>query len=128
LQLFHLQKTSLEVVTNSIFINGVEAIYSEARTSCVDGGGQLAVPRNHEENQAILSLRKQVNKHTFMGINDIQKKGDFRDLSGEAIKYFNWRPGEPNNVAGKEHCVEMWDDGKWNDENCDQKRFFVCEF
>ncbi|XP_073453305.1 collectin-43-like [Aquarana catesbeiana] len=109
-------------------INGVEATYSEARTSCANGGGQLAVPRTPEENQVIFSLRKQVNQHTFMGINDLQKEGDFRDLSGEAIKYFNWRAGEPNNRRGNEHCVEIWDDGRWNDENCSSKRLFVCEF
>ncbi|XP_077310053.1 collectin-43-like [Lithobates pipiens] len=109
-------------------INAVKVTYSEARTSCANRGGQLAVPRTPEENQAILSLRKQVNQHTFMGINDLEKEGDFRDLSGEAIKYFNWRAGEPNNLGGKEHCVEIWDDGRWNDENCSSKRFFVCEF
>ncbi|CAI9550725.1 unnamed protein product [Staurois parvus] len=114
---------------NKIYIvNGVQTSWSEARAICANGGGQLAVPRTYEENQAIFFLRKQVNQHTFMGINDIQKEGDFRDLSGEAIKYFNWLPSEPNNVAGNENCVEMWEEGKWNDENCARARLFVCEF
>lgn len=103
-------------------------IYSEAKDICVRDGGQLAVPRTLEENQAIFALRSQVNQHTFMGINDIQKEGDFRDPSGVAIRYVNWRAGEPNSFGGNEDCVEMWDDGGWNDENCLSRRFFICEF
>ncbi|XP_073453221.1 mannose-binding protein C-like [Aquarana catesbeiana] len=115
--------------SNKIYImNRLEVTYDEAKTICASGGGQLAVPRTQEENQAILSLRKKVQTHTFMGINDIQIEGNFRDLSGQVITYFNWRAGEPNNLNNNEDCVEMWDDGGWNDENCASKRFFVCEF
>ncbi|XP_077323752.1 pulmonary surfactant-associated protein A-like [Lithobates pipiens] len=109
-------------------LNRFEVTYDEAKTICASGGGQLAVPRTQEENQAIFSLRKKVQMHTFMGINDLQYEGDFRDLSGQVIRYFNWRAGEPNNLRNNEDCVEMWDDGRWNDENCASKRFFICEF
>ncbi|XP_073453317.1 pulmonary surfactant-associated protein A-like [Aquarana catesbeiana] len=115
--------------SNKIYImNHLEVTYKEAKTICASGGGQLAVPRTQEENQAIFSLRKKGQKHSFMGINDIQIEGDFRDLSGQFITYFNWFPGEPNNLHNNEDCVEMWEDGWWNDENCESKRFFVCEF
>ncbi|XP_077323766.1 mannose-binding protein C-like isoform X2 [Lithobates pipiens] len=109
-------------------LNRFEVTYDEAKTICASGGGQLAVPRTQEENQAIFSLRKKVQMHTFMGINDLQYEGDFRDLSGQVIRYFNWRAGEPNNLRNNEDCVEMWDDGRWNDENCASKLFFICEF
>ncbi|XP_077323746.1 uncharacterized protein LOC143958164 isoform X2 [Lithobates pipiens] len=109
-------------------INGIEATYFDAKSSCAISGGQLASPRTPEENQAIFTLRKQVDKHAFLGINDLQKEGDFRYPSGGTIIYSNWAPGEPNNVGGKEHCVEMRETGKWNDENCTEKRLFVCEF
>ncbi|XP_077323753.1 pulmonary surfactant-associated protein A-like [Lithobates pipiens] len=108
-------------------MNRFEVTYDEAKTICASGGGQLAVPRTQEENQAIFSLRKKVQTHTFMGINDLQHEGDFRDLSGQVITYFNWHAGEPNNLRNNEDCVEMWDDGGWNDENCASKRFFICE-
>ncbi|XP_077323764.1 pulmonary surfactant-associated protein A-like isoform X5 [Lithobates pipiens] len=114
--------------SKNYIMNRLEVTYDEAKTICVSGGGQLAVPRTQEENQAIFSLRKKVETHTFMGINDLQHRGDFRDLSGQVITYFNWRAGEPNNLRNEEHCVEMWDDGGWNDENCASKRFFICEF
>lgn len=115
--------------SNKIYImNNLEVTYDEAKAICASGGGQLAVPRTQEENQAIFSLRKKVQAHSFMGINDIESEGDFRDLSGQVITYFNWRAGEPNNLRNNEDCVEMWEDGGWNDENCANRRFFVCEF
>lgn len=48
-----------------------------------------------------------------------------------ALGYVNWAPGEPNAAfhpgeVGEESCVEMYDDGRWNDNNCMQKRGFAC--
>ncbi|XP_040178399.1 mannose-binding protein C-like [Rana temporaria] len=119
----------IAVSGNKFYIlNSVEATYSEAKTKCINDGAQLAVPRTLEENQAMFSLRKQANRNLFMGINDLQKEGEFRDQSGEAIKYINWSSGEPNNAFGDEDCVVMWEDGRWNDDNCIAKFFFLCEF
>ncbi|XP_040177021.1 collectin-46-like [Rana temporaria] len=109
-------------------LNSLEVTYNEAKTICGNGGGQLAVPRTPEENEAIFSLRKKVQMHTFIGINDMLREGEFRDPSGQVIRYFNWSPNEPNNLHNNENCVEMWYDGRWNDENCASKRFFICEF
>ncbi|KAM5141340.1 uncharacterized protein ACMZJ9_015084 [Mantella aurantiaca] len=114
---------------NKIYvINEVEVTYSVARVSCAKAGGQLAMPQTAAENEAIFSICGPAKQHTFMGINDLQTEGVFRYLSGEDITYSNWGPGEPNNVLNNEHCVEMREAGKWNDENCSSKRFYVCEF
>ncbi|KAM9307183.1 uncharacterized protein KZ484_000545 [Pholidichthys leucotaenia] len=48
-----------------------------------------------------------------------------------AVGYLNWAPGEPNAAfhpgeIGEEMCVEMYPDGRWNDNNCLQKRGFAC--
>lgn len=64
----------------------------------------------------------------WMGASDILKENKFLKLSNaRKIKYTNWNKGEPNNVAKKEHCVEWWDNGKWNDISCGKKNFFICE-
>ena len=37
---------------------------------------------------------------------------------------------EPNNSAGEEHCVEVKESGgsyKWNAENCNDEKQFICE-
>ena len=41
-----------------------------------------------------------------------------------AFNYENWRDGEPNNVDGKENCVEIYSgnqSGEWNDNVCTTK-------
>uniref|UniRef100_A0A8C2WL94 C-type lectin domain-containing protein n=1 Tax=Cyclopterus lumpus TaxID=8103 RepID=A0A8C2WL94_CYCLU len=42
---------------------------------------------------------------------------------GTALGFLNWSPGEPNTAfhpgeVGEESCVEMYPDGRWNDNNC----------
>lgn len=48
-----------------------------------------------------------------------------------SLGFLNWAPGEPNEAfhpgdVAEENCVEMYDDGRWNDNNCLQKRGFAC--
>ncbi|XP_053548060.1 pulmonary surfactant-associated protein D isoform X2 [Bombina bombina] len=107
--------------------NGVEAKYNDAKSTCSSAGGQLASPRNVEENQAVLSIVLLYNKAPFLGINDIQTEGSFRYPSGEVISYNNWNTREPNNDSD-EDCVEMFTSGKWNDKNCEERRLIICEF
>uniref|UniRef100_A0A4W6CB22 C-type lectin domain-containing protein n=1 Tax=Lates calcarifer TaxID=8187 RepID=A0A4W6CB22_LATCA len=47
-----------------------------------------------------------------------------------SLGFLNWAPGEPNEAfhpgdVAEENCVEMYPDGRWNDNNCLQKRGFV---
>lgn len=48
-----------------------------------------------------------------------------------SLGFVNWAPGEPNEAfhpgdVAEENCVEMYQDGRWNDNNCLQKRGFAC--
>ncbi|KAF3849177.1 hypothetical protein F7725_015674 [Dissostichus mawsoni] len=48
-----------------------------------------------------------------------------------SLGFLNWAAGEPNAAfhpgeAAEENCVEMFQDGNWNDNNCLQKRGFAC--
>lgn len=42
--------------------------------------------------------------------------------------YFNWAPGEPNNLNGKEFCLEVmtYRKNQWNDLACGRRRNFIC--
>uniref|UniRef100_A0A8C5MZC1 C-type lectin domain-containing protein n=1 Tax=Leptobrachium leishanense TaxID=445787 RepID=A0A8C5MZC1_9ANUR len=114
---------------DKIFVtNSQEANYEDAYTTCSAAGGLLVSPKNIEENKAVLDLALQSKKRPFLGITDHNREGEFAYPDGEAIKYTNWAPNEPNDENGKEDCVEMYEDGKWNDKNCQERRLVICEF
>lgn len=47
----------------------------------------------------------------------------------EPMTYTNWYSTEPSNRDGLENCVEIRSRllNQWNDENCETKKFFICE-
>lgn len=47
--------------------------------------------------------------------------------TAETFSYSNWNPGQPDNNQGNEHCVHLWNNGGWNDLNCETKMFFICQ-
>ncbi|KAL7881588.1 hypothetical protein AOLI_G00084360 [Acnodon oligacanthus] len=49
-------------------------------------------------------------------------------LDGTRWGYADWLPGEPNNTAGVENCVELLSNGKFNDMPCWDLRAFICSY
>uniref|UniRef100_A0A8P4KAN1 C-type lectin domain-containing protein n=1 Tax=Dicentrarchus labrax TaxID=13489 RepID=A0A8P4KAN1_DICLA len=41
-------------------------------------------------------------------------------------KFRHWSPREPNNHKGAELCTEMYDNGLWNDNSCEEPLKAVC--
>lgn len=63
----------------------------------------------------------------WIGLNDQEEEGQFKwKNSNLPVTFSNWLPGEPD---GREHknCVEMLQDGTWNDRYCWRNNPFVCE-
>uniref|UniRef100_G1QAB4 C-type lectin domain-containing protein n=1 Tax=Myotis lucifugus TaxID=59463 RepID=G1QAB4_MYOLU len=103
--------------------------FFEARQVCAHAGGQLPSPRSAAENHALQLLLDVENKGAaFLSMTDFKTKGWFTYPGGKSLVYSNWAPGEPNNKGGKERCVEMYTNGKWNDKPCGEKRLVICEF
>lgn len=107
--------------------NGQSVNFDTIRETCIRAGGNIAVPRSPEENEAISSIVNKHNTYAYLGMVEDQTPGDFRYLDGASVNYTNWYPGEPRG-RGKEKCVEMYTDGQWNDKNCLQYRLAICEF
>lgn len=89
-------------------------------------GGQLASPRNGEENAALAKLASKLGKHAFLGMTDLEREGHFKHLNGDQMQYSRWAKGEPN--GEEEDCIELYLDGQWNDVTCNITRLIVCEF
>uniref|UniRef100_A0A8D0BTN0 C-type lectin domain-containing protein n=1 Tax=Salvator merianae TaxID=96440 RepID=A0A8D0BTN0_SALMN len=118
-----------QIVGNKVFItSGYEGNFDDLKQRCLQAGGQLASPRNAAENTAIQQIVVLYKKSVFLGITDIQSEGKFKYLNGEAIVYSNWQQGEPNDEKGRENCVEVYGNGKWNDRSCGEKKLILCEF
>lgn len=125
--LFHGGKQS----GDKVFVtNGLEENFENSQKTCKEAGGVLATPRNAAENSAAQEILQTKGESTkaFLGISDLQVEGIFRYSSGEKIIFTNWNLGEPNNSKDNEDCVEIQDNGKWNDIPCNLLRLVICEF
>ncbi|XP_054436456.1 pulmonary surfactant-associated protein D, partial [Pteronotus mesoamericanus] len=110
-------------------IGGFEKSFQEAQQVCRQAGGELPSPRSAAENEALQQLVAAQNKGAaFLSMTDSKTEGKFTYPTGETLVYSNWAPGEPNNDGGEEDCVEIFDNGKWNDKSCGDKRLVICEF
>ncbi|XP_059167863.1 C-type lectin mannose-binding isoform-like [Physella acuta] len=66
-------------------------------------------------------------KEMWLGANDPTHDGKWVWQDGTIANLSSlWSPNEPNNADGDEYCLEIFRDGKLNDESCDRLRPFVC--
>ncbi|KAG7462177.1 hypothetical protein MATL_G00199710 [Megalops atlanticus] len=117
------------------FVN-VEKSWTEAQSYCRENYTDLATIDSTEEMKSLMEAvgSAYVKESAWIGLYDdisswrwsLADPGFYRE--GET-EFRNWYPGEPNNVGGREHCVAIYDSGKWNDFPCDGSTdtgFFVC--
>uniref|UniRef100_H3AI93 Collectin-11 n=2 Tax=Latimeria chalumnae TaxID=7897 RepID=H3AI93_LATCH len=107
-----------------------EKKYIDAQAYCQGRGGTLSIPKDERINNLIASYINQAGlTRVFIGINDLEKEGQFVYSDRSPMQTFNkWRNGEPNNAYDDEDCVEMVASGGWNDVACHITMYFVCEF
>ncbi|XP_061387553.1 lectin subunit alpha-like [Musca vetustissima] len=66
----------------------------------------------------------------YIGGNNLADRKQFLwTPTGHKFQYTNWSEFEPNNYEKNERCVHLglYDDGTWNDIDCDMKFGFICE-
>ena len=102
---------------------------SRARTSCQNQGGDLALPRNIEEHNAIWKVAKE-KKFTYPWIGLVEKgKDKFYTLDGKTPTYTNWGSTQPN-IGGNEPCVIYHsgdNNGRWHDAPCNTNNYYICQ-
>ncbi|XP_073453316.1 pulmonary surfactant-associated protein D-like [Aquarana catesbeiana] len=107
--------------------DGGQGSFTDARERCTDAGGQIASPKNADENEAVLSITNHFDALAFLGINKLESDGTYKCLSGDEISYTNWKIDAPSNDQDT-HCLELQRTGKWNEIACQLKRLIICEF
>uniref|UniRef100_A0A3B3BGZ0 C-type lectin domain-containing protein n=1 Tax=Oryzias melastigma TaxID=30732 RepID=A0A3B3BGZ0_ORYME len=119
--------------------NEIQGNWSFARSWCREQGGELAIIDSQYENgriantelvsihsraelEFIRNLNYTKNHHIWIGLTRDRNFG-WGWTDSTPLGYVNWAPGEPNAAfhpgeAAEENCVEMYPDGRWNDNNC----------
>ncbi|XP_034473567.1 tetranectin-like protein isoform X2 [Drosophila innubila] len=99
-----------------------------AAHKCLEYGGHLASIQSScevsELNAHLLS-----NTEYWIDINDLGTEGVYLSATtGFPASYLSWNKIEPNNVNNSEHCVIYNKDYHMNDDNCQVKHRFICEY
>lgn len=68
---------------------------------------------------------------TWTGANATQTEAELVwGNSGAKVNYKNWSPGNPDYGRFKgilKECVDLFNNGQWNDRNCNHTEAFICE-
>ena len=101
----------------------------EAEAFCEADGTHLIVIDNLAENNFAQSLNAAFTEHVWLGGGDHLVEGTFGWVTGRPMTYTRWGGTEPNNNEGAEDCMEIDNNGNWNDErNVGQMTYHtVCE-
>lgn len=109
--------------------------WDQASIACQSWGGSLAVLATEGEIDAVEPSLDSDSGAMWIGATDLVAEGNFAWQNGEPWVYQNgklpWEdhffpPNEPNGGTG-ENCVEIYENGRLNDESCAQVHDYLCE-
>ncbi|XP_043198708.1 brevican core protein-like [Amphibalanus amphitrite] len=104
------------------------ANYSTAERLCSEINAHLFAPHTDEENQCAFTLRS--GQWAWLGYSDREVEGEFVAADGCGTypsTGVRWRPDEPDNWLGAEHCVGMIAYDEWNDRPCGDNMYPLCQ-
>ncbi|XP_036453096.1 mannose-binding protein C-like isoform X2 [Colossoma macropomum] len=107
--------------------SGLVTTFEAGQSHCRGVKGELALPRNNQENQAVYQVLKQASQHqtAYLGARDSKAGGHYVDMKGQKITYTKWHPGQPN--GGDEDCLCMGPSDQWHDYMCNTNHVIICE-
>ena len=99
---------------------------------CRANQSYLVEIQNGNENHFVARLTHY--EDIWIGLSDRKKEGQWVwETSRTMATYTRWNHGEPDNKGGgggHANCALIWRHyqiSNWDDRNCDQKKYFVCE-
>merc|ERR1719206_48905 len=101
--------------------------WADAESYCQSwsAGAHLASIHSAEEQKFVQDNFPQ---NIWLGGSDASQEGTWVWSDGTSVVYTNWGPGEPNNAAGSQDCIEgNWHDFKWDDDYCTSENLFLCK-
>ncbi|KAI8521387.1 hypothetical protein Bbelb_011410 [Branchiostoma belcheri] len=100
--------------------------WPEADYECKGRGAQLMSV--HSQTEIGLFQQMQLTSSVWIGLYKNSDRA-IQWTDGSPVDFTNWASGEPNDLdgSGRENCVEMYSDGRWNDISCFGRLGFVCK-
>ncbi|KAF6720761.1 Ladderlectin [Oryzias melastigma] len=103
--------------------------WAQAERSCISMGATLASVHSIEEYHEIQSVTATYGyKQTWIGGSDAQEERVWLWTDASAFSYTNWCPGEPNDLGGSQHCLQMnfSHEKCWDDAVCSDLLPYIC--
>ncbi len=110
---------------NQYYCSTSPATWANAQGICEQNGGYLASIGSAAENHFLAEIL--TIQSAWIGLNDHAYEGQYTWANGDAMTYSNWYPGQPNDYNGNQDCVEMLNNGEWNDQYCSYELEFIME-
>ncbi|KZC10283.1 Hemolymph lipopolysaccharide-binding protein [Dufourea novaeangliae] len=115
--------------------------WNNARRTCSEEGGHLAIVNSKAEAQVLTKIFDQAGPvigaafpdEAFLGIHDLYMEGDWVTILGDPLAktgYSWWSEkwgGQPDNGGGVQNCGAILKDGKLDDVQCEANFPFFCE-
>lgn len=117
------------------------ATWNDARKTCIEEGGHLAIINSLAEEHVLLEIFNQSELikdsvypyEALLGVHDLYKEGEWVSILGDSLaktgynKWSNKWGGQPDNGGGKQHCGALVKDGGMDDIACEVPFPFFCE-
>ncbi|KAJ8403551.1 hypothetical protein AAFF_G00348770 [Aldrovandia affinis] len=113
------------------FVN-IQKSWTEAQSYCRENHTDLATIDDPEEMKALMeAVDSDFNGDAWIGLYDDRDSWqwslvDSGFYSEGETEFRNWKRSQPDNQDSREHCVNMINNGKWNDCPCDKPLYFIC--
>ncbi|XP_078665818.1 uncharacterized protein LOC144908161 [Branchiostoma floridae x Branchiostoma belcheri] len=107
-----------------------EKTYDEAKQTCAEDGGMLAMPKDEATNTFIYGLGYG-DVDRWIGLSDAASEDNWVFEDGQTLEstgYNNWDQGEPQGGEA-ENCVVLRSENPttWNDLGCNDNKRFICQ-
>ena len=100
--------------------------WGDANAACLAAGLQLATVQSAAQNAALITAA--AGNRVWIGGTDAASEGAWVwSASNTPLSYINWDAGEPNNYGRGEDCMQVIENGKWNDRKCGNSLKYVCQ-
>ena len=105
--------------------------WDKAKDYCSDHGTWLVAITSDDEQTFVAGLAAAVSQTLWIGLKQGFWEWDpFEWITGEGKPVEYWSNDEPNDggVFSSEDCGELKPTGKWNDNQCSEEQWFLCEY